>query len=146
MKIKKKEVEPLLYTLQFQKEGVEYGLLTEEMPMSLRRFLQKIRKELITQYEEIRKDIVEIASDFRKKAISELPSEISEKEYLDPKSEHHKLFQEKYKSFSQEQDKEFITLMDEEFELTSPLASMEMILAIKTDKNYDFDLLEKIAQ
>jgi len=146
MKIKKKDVEPILTTLYFVKENKEFGLLTEEIPMSLRRFLQRIRKELIEVYEELRKDIVEISKEINKKVISQLPSDITEKEYLDPKSEHNKIFSEKRKEFDEEFKKEIELLFNEEFELKSPLASLTMIESINTKINYDFDLIEKIAQ
>ena len=146
MKIKKKEVEPILTNLYFVKENKEFGLLTEEIPMSLRRFLQRIRKELIEVYEELRKDIVEISKEINKKVISQLPSDITEKEYLDPKSEHNKIFSEKRKEFDEEFKKEIELLFNEEFELKSPLASLAMIESINTKINYDFDLIEKIAQ
>lgn len=148
MKIKKKEIEPILTTLYFinQKEQKEYGLLTEDISMSLRRYLQKIRKELISVYDELREDIIEINKNFQKKAIEALPGEIDEKEYLDPKSEHNKTFLDKRKEFEKEQIQEFEKLMNEEFTLKSEKASLEMILAIKTSVNYDIDLIEKIAQ
>lgn len=146
MKIKKKEVEPILTNLYFVKEKTEFGLLTEEIPMSLRRFLQRIRKELIEVYDELRTDIVEISKEINKKAISQLPSEVSEKEYIDPKSEHNKVFLEKRKEFDEEFKKEIELLFEEEFELKSPLASLALIEAINTKINYDFELIEKIAQ
>lgn len=107
MKIKNSEIVPILSTLLIYVDGKENsGLLTESIPLSLKRRLQKIRKDLVLQYEELQKDIEEV---------KDKPEELK-------------------------------ILLDEEFDLNHDYVSLEMIEGITTSKNYDFEVIEKIAK
>lgn len=58
MKLKNREIEPLLMSIMFFKDGnPDGGLLTEKITLGLRRRLQKIRQALILQYEVFKKDL-----------------------------------------------------------------------------------------
>jgi hypothetical protein len=107
MKLKNSDVTPILLTLLIYKEGKEFsGLLLENIPLSLKRRLQKIRKDLLLKSEELQKDFEEV---------KDKPEEIK-------------------------------ILLDEEFELNHEFVSLEMIEAINSSVNYDFDIIEKIAK
>lgn len=107
MKLKNSDVTPILLTLLTYKEGKEFsGLLLENIPLSLKRRLQKIRKDLLLKSEELQKDFEEV---------KHKPEEIK-------------------------------ILFDEEFELNHEFVSLEMIEAINSSVNYDFDIIEKIAK
>jgi hypothetical protein len=107
MKLKNSDVTPILLTLLTYKEGKEFsGLLLENIPLSLKRRLQKIRKDLLVKSEELQKDFEEV---------KDKPEEIK-------------------------------ILLDEEFELNHEFVSLEMIEAINSSVNYDFDIIEKIAK
>jgi hypothetical protein len=107
MRIKNSDVTPILLTLLLYKEGKEFsGLLLENITLSLKRRLQKIRKDLLAKSEELQKDFEEV---------KDKPEEIK-------------------------------ILLDEEFELNHEFVSLEMIEAINSGVNYDFDIIEKIAK
>lgn len=107
MKIKNSDVTTILLTLLCYKDQREFsGLLLENIPLSLKRRLQKIRKDLILKHEEITKDFEEV---------KDKPEEVQ-------------------------------ILLDEEFELNHEFVSLEMIEAINSNVNYDFDIIEKIAK
>ena len=107
MKLKNSDVTAILLTLLTYKEGKEFsGLLLENIPLSLKRRLQKIRKDLLAKSEELQKDFEEV---------KDKPEEVK-------------------------------ILLDEEFELNHEFVSLEMIEAINSSVNYDFDIIEKIAK
>jgi phage terminase Nu1 subunit (DNA packaging protein) len=61
MKIKKGHINAILLTLLTYQEGKEYsGLLLENIPLSLKRRLSKIRVDLLKQSEELQKDFDEV--------------------------------------------------------------------------------------
>lgn len=61
MKIKKGHINAILLTLLTYQEGKEYsGLLLENIPLSLKRRLSKIRIDLLKHSEEIQKDFDEV--------------------------------------------------------------------------------------
>lgn len=60
MKIKKGYIKAIVLTLLHYKNGKELGLLTENIPLSLKRRLQKIRVDLFKALEELEKDFKEV--------------------------------------------------------------------------------------
>jgi len=61
MKLKNSDITPILLTLLLYKEGKEFsGLLLENIPLSLKRRLQKIRKDLLLKNEELLKEFEEV--------------------------------------------------------------------------------------
>jgi RNAse (barnase) inhibitor barstar len=147
--IKNKDITPILSVLLFFDKDSRLekgGLLTEEISLGLRRHLQKIRKEILAHHESINKDIEEVFDTISKKAIVSLPTEITEAQYKDDKSEHHAAYLEAINVLQVEQSKEVDELLEEEFKLTSQPASLELILKINTKANYDLDMIEKFAQ
>lgn len=107
MKIKKGHINAVLLTIITYKEGSEHsGLLLENLPLSLKRRLNKIRTELLEQAKEIEKDFEEV---------KDKPEEIK-------------------------------ILLDEEIELRQEPVSLEMIEAISSQTNYNFEIIELIAK
>ena len=61
MKIKKGFIQGVLLTILTYKDGKEHsGLLLENIPLSLKRRLSKIRVDLIKESQEIQKDYEEV--------------------------------------------------------------------------------------
>lgn len=93
------------------------GLLFEDLGLGLKRKLQKIHKELLAASTELTVDIAEINKKFEGKEGEENASEA-----------------------------EFKILFDEEITLSDEPVMISEIEKIKTTNNYDFDLIEMIAQ
>ena len=107
MKIKKGFIQGVLLTILTYKDNKEHsGLLLENIPLSLKRRLSKIRLDLIKESQEIQKDYEEV---------KDKPEEIA-------------------------------ILMNEEVELNHDFVSLEMIEAVTSEVNYDFDIIEMIAK
>lgn len=149
--IKKREINDVLVTLLFYKKEGEVqiesgGLLKEEMSLGLRRYLQNIRKELLTHHETLNKDSKEIVDAIKDKAVATLPDSVKKEEYLDEKGEHYAEFIKALEQFQPELEKEINDLLDEAITLIAPPASLDLIMKINTKVNYNFELIEKIAQ
>ena len=115
MKIKKSQIVPLLKTLVLFDEDTKQeksGLLTEKIPMSLRRRLQRIRADILVEYHKLVKE----ENDLKERASKE------------------------------EFEKELDILVNEEVDIKQDFVSLDMIEAIETSVNYDFELIELIAK
>lgn len=78
MKLKNKDIEPVLITLMvFKDEKPAGGLLTENITLGLRRKLQKIRTEILKKYEEFKKDLEDAQKEGEKEELLEEEFEIS---------------------------------------------------------------------
>lgn len=107
MRISNAFINRILITLLVYVDNKEHsGLLIEEIPLSLKRRLQRIRKDLIAKQQELQADFEEV---------KDKPEELE-------------------------------IFMNEEFELNHDFVSLEMIEAINTKVNYDFEAIEKIAK
>lgn len=81
MTIKKSQVVPLLSNIaMYSKDGqMISGLLKEKITLGTKRRLQKIQKQLISEYEQLKKDVEQIKSECKsedqEKEIQELMNE-----------------------------------------------------------------------
>lgn len=133
MKIKNKQILPILQLLLSQKDGENViGLLTEDINMSLRRRLQKIRNKIIEYYKQSIEDEKDIIKKFKigKEYLEELKDETEEQK----------------KDRIEKYTKEYEIFLEEGIEILEEHASLEMIEAIKTKHNYDFEFIELIAK
>lgn len=133
MKIKNKQILPILQLLLSQKDGENViGLLTEDINMSLRRRLQKIRNKIIEHYKQSIEDEKDIIKKFKigKEYLEELKDETEEQK----------------KDRIEKYTKEYEIFLEEGIEILEEHASLEMIEAIKTKHNYDFEFIELIAK
>jgi len=92
------------------------GLLTEALPLSPKRRLQKNREDLKKQQVELAKDSDQIEKECSTEADKE------------------------------RKEQELKVLFDEEIKIDRDKVSLAMIEAITTSNNYDFSLIEKIAE
>lgn len=119
IELKKRDIEGVLSVIIAFDEKTQapvFGLLMEEVPLSLKRKLQKIRNEVLKAYEQLKLD----------------ESEVNEKF----KAEDHK----------EQRELELKTLFEEPIVIQAEKASLQMIEAIRTKNNYDFTVIEKIAE
>jgi len=116
MKIKKADIERILSIIVLYDGPKEVaGLLTEEIPLSLKRRLQKIRTELLNHHNDLVLQRAEVSEKFKAE---------DQKEQL---------------------ELEMKILHDEPLEVNQDPVSLAMIEAIKTKANYDFEIIELIA-
>lgn len=138
IELQNKDLEPL--ALQLQSFGMKngnlvpiFGLLHEDITLGMKRRLQKIRKAVVEHLKSLESDQKEIREKFPVK----LPAKGKElsKKAVSENAENKK-----------KQDAEMEILLNEMVKIDLDKVSLEMVENIKTEVNYDFDLLEKIAE
>lgn len=151
MKLQNKDIMSVLIVLEVREKDEPHtpisGLLHEDIPLSLKRGLQKIRTAVLNKYNECMQDLMEIQASIDKKILAELPEGSDLNEYKKAKEgekfEQYQSLKQKYEPMRQSE----INALDEEtFEVGHDYVSLTMIGLIKTKHNYDFDVIEKIAQ
>ena len=115
IQLKKRNLLPVILLIQAFNESGESvnGLLMEEIPLSLKRRLHRIRKDLLSHLETVQREEKEVRE-------SDKPDE--------------------------ELKKELEILGDEILTINHEFVSLEMIEAIKTKANYNFEVIELIAR
>lgn len=138
IELQNKDLEPL--ALQIQSFGMKdgrltpiFGLLHEEITLGMKRRLQKIRKAIVEHLTTLQTDQTEIRDKFPVK----LPAKGKQ---LSTKDEQENAENKK------KQEAEMEILLNEVVKIDLEKVSLEMLENIKTEINYDFDLLEKIAE
>lgn len=138
IELQNKDLEPL--ALQLQSFGMKngnlvpiFGLLHEDITLGMKRRLQKIRKAVVEHLKSLESDQKEIREKFPVKQPAK-GKELSKKE-VSENAENKK-----------KQDAEMEILLSEVVKIDLDKVSLEMVENIKTEVNYDFDLLEKIAE
>lgn len=139
IELQNKDLEPL--ALQLQSFGMKngnlvpiFGLLHEDITLGMKRRLQKIRKAIVEHLTTLQTDQTEIRDKFPIK----LPAK--GKQLLSKKAEQENAENKK------KQDAEMEILLNEVVKIDLDKVSLEMLEIIKTEINYDFELLEKIAE
>jgi len=154
MKFKNKEITPILMTLLTYKEKEKdvlvenSGLLLEELRLASKRKLQKLRVTLLDKQKEFQADYTTVVKECDAKVLATMGTELTSDQYrsADAKSEEAKAWQKAYEPFLKDLEKELEILVDEEFEVAFEKVSAKEIESIKSSTNYDFEIIDKIAQ
>jgi len=141
MKIKKRNITDILLTILWfsaDKSGNETpggGLLTEDTGLGLKRKLQKIRKDLLSEQDQLKKDKGEVSKSFTDKMFVANEGETLNEEQ-----------QALNAGLVSQMESEMNILLNEEIAINAEYASLSEIEKIQTKASYDFELIEMIAQ